>query len=106
MHPGTLLEGYSRSTLINIPGLYTGVNAGWVKEEVPEMYEIWKQGHWNKQHSRAFPQYFQMSDTKNMIFSFLPMHALHLKECVDWVHSEDENFTGDDTFIAGKKISR
>ena len=106
MHPGTLLEGYSRSTPINIPGLYTGVNAGWVKEEVLEMYEIWKQGHWNRQHNRAFPQYLQMSDTKNMIFSFLPMRALHLKECVERVHSEDKNFTGDDTFIAGKKISR
>ena len=70
------------------------------------MYEIWKQGHWNKQHNRAFPQYLQMSHTNNMIFSFLPMHALRLKECVEGVHSENENFTGDDAFIAGKKISR
>ena len=57
MNPTRGCDGFSRLTEINIPGVYRGRNAAFVKDLFPEMYQMYEEGHLNRERNRAFPQF-------------------------------------------------
>ena len=47
---------YCHQEDLNIPGVYMGRNAAFVKEYFPEWYMLYKRGHDDRIPMRAFPQ--------------------------------------------------
>ena len=48
MHPTKEVDGKGKSPAINVPGIYRGFNAAFVKDYFPEMYDVYIQGHENR----------------------------------------------------------
>ena len=77
IHPTHACEGFSCLTEINIPGIYRGKNAAFVKDLFPEMYQMYEQGHHNKEHNRVFPQFVNNPHGNHIRLHMNPMVCKH-----------------------------
>ena len=101
LHPGFDLDEVStRSYQITIPGLYLGLNGGFIIEKYPEFYPIWIEGHRNHIEKIAYPTSILRTQDGLTLINFMPMQCNQHREGATAVDSDDEGVTKDD--IAGK----
>ena len=48
MHPTKEVDRKGKKPAINVPGIYRGLNAAFVKDYYPEMFDVYIQGHENR----------------------------------------------------------
>ena len=77
MNPMRGCDGFSRLTEINIPGIYRGRNAMFVKDLFPEMYQMYEEGHLNRECNRAFPQFINNLTGNHIRLHMNPMVCKH-----------------------------
>ena len=77
MNPMCGCDGFSRLTEINIPGIYRGRNATFVKDRFPELYQMYEEGHLNREHNRAFPQFINNPTGNHIRLHMNPMVCKH-----------------------------
>ena len=74
LHPGfDLNEVSTHSYQITIPGLYMGLNRGFIKEKYPEFYPIWIEGHCNRIEKIAYPTSILQTQDGHALINFMPM---------------------------------
>ena len=56
MHPSKEVDGKGKNPAINVPGIYRGLNAAFIKDYYPEMFDVYIQGHENRIAECAYPQ--------------------------------------------------
>ena len=69
--------GFSHLTEINIPSVYRGKNTTFVKDLFPEMYQMYEEGHLNREHNRAFPQFINNPTGNHIRLHMNPMVCKH-----------------------------
>ena len=78
MNPTRGCDGFSCLTEINIPSIYRGRNAAFLKDLFPEMYQMYE-GHLNRERNRAFPQYINNPTGNHIRLHMNPIVCKHNK---------------------------
>ena len=83
MHPSKEVDGKGKNPAINVPGIYRGLNAAFIKDYYREMFDVYIQGHENRIAECAYPQSVNCSHGDEITLHLNPMVCKHLKKDVD-----------------------
>ena len=103
MHPSKEVDGKGKNPAINVPGIYRGLNAVFIKDYYPEMFDVYIQGHENRIAECAYPQSVNCPHGDEITLHLNPMVCKHLKKDVDVKYLNGVKLT--QQMLKGKNIS-
>ena len=83
MHPSKEVDGKGKKPAINVPGIYRGLNAVFIKDYYPEMFDMYIQSHKNRIAECAYPQSVNCPHGDEITLHLNPMVCKHLKKDID-----------------------
>ena len=83
MKPTFEFDRYCHGSAINIPGVYMGRNAAYVKEHYPVYYPLYLRGHENRMAMKPYPQTVNNPTGDKCVVHLTPMDVFALRPGCD-----------------------